>query len=113
MNKKKVGQVFESSPSEIIVSIDTPDLFDEFKSELQIGRYLKIAEGNNNFVVSQIQNIKSVQTPQDTLIFQISTRPIGMINIDGAFSRGSIALPVPTEPVYLLEDQQIEKIYSA
>lgn len=114
MSNDQIGEVYESSPNSIVVFIRTHEDFDRNKKDLQIGKYLKIQQGNNDYIVAQIQNVKSGQYPtpdQQDICFFISTRPIGMIDNEGTFSRGSIILPVPTEPVFLLSDISIEKIY--
>lgn len=114
MSDNQVGEVFESTPNFIIVIIKTHEVFDKHKIDLQIGKYLKIQQGNNDFIVAQIQNVKSGQYPildHQNICFYLSTRPIGMIDNEGNFSRGSIILPVPTEPVFLLSDKSTEKIY--
>ena len=52
MSTNSIGKVLSSSPEAIIVLIDDLKLFEEHKSALQIGRYLRIAQGNNDFTVA-------------------------------------------------------------
>ncbi|WP_010170845.1 hypothetical protein [Bacillus coahuilensis] len=73
----KIGSVIESSPQSILVKIDTLKIFEKAKSALQIGKYLKIQEGNHNFVLCVIQNIK-ISTDKDEDIFILTVQPVGI-----------------------------------
>ena len=47
MSTNRIGQVLSCSPEAIIVLIDDLKVFEEHKSALQVGRYLRISQGNN------------------------------------------------------------------
>ena len=55
---KKIGSVIESTPNSILVRMDDDKSFEKNKNDIQIGKYLQIKEGNHNFVICAIQNIK-------------------------------------------------------
>lgn len=113
MNNETIGQVMMSSPGCITVMIEGHEIFEKYKDVLQVGRHLKVQEGNHQHVIVQIQNIKAVREGQEiALSFYLETRPLGMLDDNSIFVRGSIALPVPTEPVLLLSEQEIATIYS-
>ncbi|GHI00629.1 ATP-binding protein [Neobacillus kokaensis] len=113
MSKKatmRIGSVIESSPQSILVKIDTLKIFEKAKSELQIGKYLKIQEGNHNFVLCVIQNIK-ISTDRDEDIFILTVQPVGIFK-EEEFYQGNSTLPSPTEPVFLVEDNILNKIFN-
>jgi len=62
MSSTKVGQVISSAPNSIVVEIVDLSIFENYKTELQIGRYLKIAQGNNDFTIAVIMNLRGVNT---------------------------------------------------
>lgn len=106
-----IGSVIESSSQSIIVKIDSLKSFEKAKSELQIGKYLKIQEGNHNFVLCVIQNIKiSTEKEEDTFI--LSVQPVGIFKGE-EFYQGNTALPSPTEPVFVVEDNVLSKIFNS
>lgn len=107
-----IGKVLESTPGNIIISIDDYANFEVNKNNIQVGRYLQIQEGNLNYVVVQIQNVKTLMTSNNELSFIVSTRPIGMLDENNNFVRGGVLLPVPTEPVFILQDTVMQKIYT-
>ena len=61
MEKKeliKIGTVIESASNSIMIRIESDEVFEKNKQEIQIGKYLQIKEGNHNFVICVIQSIK-------------------------------------------------------
>ena len=52
MNMSSIGSVMISSPSQITVQIDSLEIFETNKSNLQVGKYIKIEDGNHNFGVT-------------------------------------------------------------
>lgn len=111
MNKKLIGKVLSSSPENISVFLNDVKILEENKSKLQVGKYLKIADGNNNYIVGIINNIKALEYDiKSNLNLIIENQPIGIL-VDGEFKRGVKNLPVPTEPVYVLEAEDLNKIY--
>src|SRR5579872_7336327 len=113
MSSNEIGKVLESSPNSIVVEVKNTSVFETNKKDLQLGKYLEIAEGNLNKVVAVIQNIKSSYIDSDnSLRFLIQTQPIGYIE-NGSFHRGAAVIPSPTEPATIVEDKTIELIYTS
>ncbi|PKJ59929.1 hypothetical protein EH11_00104 [Bacillus subtilis] len=107
-----IGKVMSSSPNSIVISIDNLKILEDHKEKLQIGQYLKIADGNNNFIVTVINNIKVLDyNILDNLNLVIDSQPIGTI-VDDYFQRGTKNLPVPTEPVYILSAEMLDMIFT-
>jgi hypothetical protein len=119
MNKQKqIGMVVESAPNNISVEISSKNEFEKNKVDLQIGKYLKIADGNGKFVIANIKNLKAVhkidKNENIDFIFQISSQPVGVLDEDlNNFERGNVTLPVPMEPVYIVDDKAIEIIFAS
>lgn len=111
---KEIGTVLESSPNNIQIGIKDEKIFEEYKKELQIGKYVEISDGNLNKVISQIQNIKSTISNDSggSLKFMLSTQPVGYIE-DSKFTRGASLIPSPTEPVSVIEQSSLDLIFSS
>src|ERR1035437_3050563 len=62
MPMNKIGQVLSCAPEAIVVVVDGLKVFEENKANLQVGRYLRIAQGNNDFTVAAIRNVRGVST---------------------------------------------------
>lgn len=116
MSTNSIGQVLSCSPEAIIVLIDDLKQFEEHKEALQVGRYLRIAQGNNDFTIASIRNLRGV-FGQDTenkpkWQFHIECQAVGTI-VDGkTFERASVLLPVPTEPVYPADKVTLYKLFA-
>lgn len=107
-----IGTTLSSSPNSIIVEIERLDIFENQKTNLQIGKYLKIANGNHDFVICVINNIKVLKYDVESDIkINIECQPIGHLEED-RFQRGGHSIPVPTEPVFVLEDGELDLIFS-
>lgn len=114
MSMNKIGQVISSSPQSIIVEIADLKVFEDNKDSLQIGRYLKIAEGNNDYVIAIIKNLKGLNSEDAGMMawkFLIDCQAVGSLVNDQEFERGSILLPVPTEPVFSTDKDTLDKIF--
>lgn len=110
---KEIGKVYESTSSFIKIKLNNIKSFEENKKEIKIGKYLSVQEGNLNYILVTILNIKSVDSPENVEYF-IETQPIGSYYVDGdilEFKQGSVNIPSPTEPVYLIEQETINKIF--
>ena len=121
-----IGSVTESSPSLIRVEIYSPEHFEKHKTKLGVGQYLLIASGNNLHLLSTITAVRASHTdrshetnPEDggnadsvAFRFQIDTQPIGTLSGGGEFTRGSHALPVPTEHAYITPAKVLSEIFS-
>jgi len=114
-----LGYVVSSSPTSIIIEINKLEDFEKFKTELQIGKFLKIEDGNHNFAVAAIKNISGLQIDregQPEWRFTIDSAPAGALtrqdNGDYAFTRGTQVLPVPTEKVHIFQAEDLSVIFS-
>jgi hypothetical protein len=111
----KIGQVMSSAPNSIVVEIANLSIFEENKGNLQIGCYLKIAQGNNDYTIAVIKNLKGIHTPDNVDVTQwqffIECQAIGTLIGDKIFERGSLLLPVPTEPVYMADKETLSKLF--
>ncbi|MBX9894221.1 MAG: ATP-binding protein [Nitrosomonas sp.] len=116
MSTNSIGQVLSCSPEAIIVLIDDLKVFEEHKTALQVGRYLQIAQGNSDFTIASIRNIRGVHG-QDSegkpkWQFQIECQAVGTL-IDGkTFERASVLLPVPTEPAFPADEETLSKLFA-
>jgi len=110
----KIGFVVESSQNNIMVEVNEYKLFEDNKLSLQIGKYLKIADGNDNYVIASILNIKVVDKSdgEPSIRIIISTQPLGTL-IDNNFNRGSMVLPVPMEPVYVVDHETLNMVFNS
>ena len=106
-NLTKIGSVIESSTNSIIVKIEKNEVFEENKSDIQIGKYLQIQDGNHNFVICVIQDIKTNEINN----YIINTQPIGGLAND-EFQQGTTSLPSPTEFAYIIDNSVMSKIFS-
>ena len=115
MSTSKIGQVLSCAPESIVVAVDDLKVFEEHKGNLQVGRYLRIAQGNNDFTVAVIRNIKGVsaQDKDDNPVwqFQIECQAIGTLVGGTTFERSSVLLPVPTEPAFAADKDTLDKLF--
>jgi len=114
----KIGHVISSSPDLVSVEIDGLKIFEDNKSRLQVGKFLKIEDGNHNYAVASINNVSGQHVEKNdelTWTFIVDASPVGaLLNIDGVlkFKRGTQVLPVPTETVHIFSDSDLEIIFS-
>ncbi len=115
MSMNKIGQVISSAPNCIIVEIQDLSIFEENKNNLQIGCYLKIAQGNQDYTITVINNLKGIDSSTDESEpkwqFLIECQAIGNLINDQTFDRGALLLPVPTEPVYMADQETLDKLF--
>ena len=78
---KEVGKVFESTSSIIKIKLNDIRSFEENKNEIKIGKYLSVQEGNLNYILVTILNIKSIYTNEE-VNYVLETQPIGNFSID-------------------------------
>ncbi|WP_186108490.1 ATP-binding protein [Burkholderia gladioli] len=113
----KIGAVLSCAPEAIVVAVDSLDVFEKNKEGLQVGRFLKIAQGNHDFTIATILNIKGSNTVgsdgKPIWSFQIECQAIGTLVEDKTFDRGSLLLPVPTEHAFIAEEDTLDKMFSA
>ena len=111
---KEIGKVFESTGSIIKVKLNSIDEFEQNKNFIKIGKYLTVQEGNLNYILVSILNIKTIEGTED-IEYHIETQPVGSYFqsdeiID--FKQGSINIPSPTEPVFIPDNEIIDKIFA-
>lgn len=111
----EIGKVISSSPAAIVIAINDLKIFEANKSNLQIGRYLKIAQGNNDYTIAIIKNLRSDnQEDQNGKLdwtFLIECQAVGTLVADKNFECGSMLLPVPTEPAYIVDKETLDKLF--
>lgn len=116
MSTDSIGQVMSCSPDSIIVLIEELKLFEKYKEALQVGRYLQIAQGNNDFTIASIRNVRGVLGPEvegkQKWQFYIECQSVGTVLSGEKFERASVLLPVPTEPVYPAEKSTLDKLFA-
>ncbi|MFA0401864.1 ATP-binding protein, partial [Vibrio splendidus] len=89
-------------------------VFEANKSELQVGKYIKIEDGNHNFAIAIVKNIAG-KNDEDSWVFTIDATPIGALIENGSgfeFKKGTPVLPVPTEPVYIMDPSTLDILFS-
>ncbi len=111
-----IGQVLSCSPEAIIVLIEDLKVFEEHKSALQVGRYLRIAQGNNDFTVASIRNLRGLlgqsADGKPTWQFHVECQAVGTLVEGKMFERASVLLPVPTEPAFPAEKDTLDKLFA-
>ncbi|MBV7524989.1 AAA-like domain protein [compost metagenome] len=114
-----LGHVVSSSPTSIVIEINGLEDFEKFKADLQVGKFLKIEDGNHNFAIASIKNISGQQLEKDgkpEWKFIIEASPSGALMKDDnekyVFSRGVQVLPVPTEKVHIFDTADLDIIFS-
>lgn len=110
ITKNQIGYVLESTQNYISILINDKKELEKNKEILQIGKYLKIREGNNNFVIGCIQNIKLTDDKEDGK-YIVQAQPIGNLTDDNEFTQGGMRLPSPTEKVYFITNDELEQIF--
>jgi len=112
----EIGIVVESSPKVILVEIESVQKFETYKNHLQVGKYLRIANGPSHYIIVNIEKISSIYVPNDknerVLRFRISTQPVGTLDEEHNFERGNTTLPIPTEKAYIVTKDTLEAIFS-
>lgn len=113
----KVGQVLSCAPECILVAIDSLEVFEGRKEDLQVGRYLQIAQGNNDYTIASIRNLKGTTSTDGSSDinwqFVVECQTVGTLVGGEKFERGSMLLPVPTEPVYVPSKDILDKLFAA
>lgn len=116
MSMNRIGKVLSCSPEAIVVVLDDLRVFEEHKESLQVGRYLQIAQGNSDFTVSSIRNIRGVlgqdKEGKPAWQFHIECQAVGTLVGGETFERASVLLPVPTEPVFPADAGTLDKLFA-
>jgi len=116
MSTNRIGQVLSCAPEAIVVVVDDLKVFEEYKASLQVGRYLRIAQGNNDFTVAVIRNVRGVSTQDKdgnpVWQFYIECQAVGTLVGDKTFERASMLLPVPTESAFAADKETLDKLFA-
>lgn len=123
-----IGSVTESSPSLVRIDIRNAEEFEKHKSKLGVGQYLLVASGNNLYLLATIMAVRASHIDRSkpgeaeggdsgsadsvAFRFQIDTQPIGTLSEEGEFTRGTPALPVPTEYAFVTPPAVLGGIFS-
>lgn len=108
-----IGKVLSSAPNLISLEVGDLTIIENHKIDLQIGKYLKVADGNHSYLICTINNLRVIKYDSDQeLKLIIECQPIGSL-VDRIFERGSNSLPVPTEPVYILGEEELKSIFDS
>lgn len=112
----KIGQVLLCAPNEITVAIESLKIFEDHKNNLQVGRYLQIAQGNNDFTIAVIRNVRG-NTSTDSAgatqwQFIVTCQAVGNLSAGNLFERGTVLLPVPTEPAYIPDETTLDILFA-
>jgi DNA helicase HerA-like ATPase len=112
----KIGHVLLCAPNEITVAIESLKAFEEHKANLQVGRYLQIAQGNNDYTIAVIRNVRgNTSTSEAGAIewqFIASCQAVGNLTAGSVFERGTVLLPVPTEPAYIPDQATLDILFA-
>lgn len=112
----RIGQVLSCSPEAIVVAVDELKVFEEHKASLQVGRYLQIAQGNSDFTVASIRNVRGSlgqdKEGKPAWQFQIECQAVGTLVGGVTFERASVLLPVPTEPAFAADAGTLDKLFA-
>ncbi|MCX5830500.1 MAG: ATP-binding protein [Deltaproteobacteria bacterium] len=116
MSMNRIGQVLSCAPEAIIVVVDDLKVFEEHKANLQVGRYLRIAQGNNDFSVAAIRTVKGViaqdKDGKPAWQFHIECQAVGTLVGGKTFERASVLLPVPTEPAFAADRDTLDRLFA-
>lgn len=107
----EIASVVESNSNEIVLKITDEKNFENNKDALQVGRYLQIQNGNNQYILVTITSLKAYYDEKKER-FQVTTQPIGSLNSAGSFKVGSVTLPSPTEKGFIPKEETLLKIFS-
>ena len=122
-----IGSVTDSSPSLVRIEIGHAEEFEKHKAKLGVGQYLLIASGNNLYLLATVTAVRASHIDRAkgeggdggaseadpvAFRFQIDTQPIGTLSDDSEFTRGTPALPVPTEHAYVTPPEVLSEIFS-
>lgn len=118
MKQIEIGYVLESSSGYISIEVNDSNIFEKNKNSLQVGKHLEVADGNNNFVICIILNVRTSYTSMKVegqeesgrIRYIIQTQPIGYIENE-KFNRGTSYIPSPTEPAYILTQESLDLIF--
>lgn len=112
-NEICIGQVYSSELNSIVVRATNLKTIETAKNNLSLGSLLKISDGNLNYTIAIIQNLKIVDDKDgesSECKIDIFCQPIGTISND-KFQRGLKTLPLPTESAYIVDETLLKEIF--
>ncbi len=113
----RIGAVIESNARSIVLEVTNQEVFDGHKESLKVGNFVKVSSGNNHFVLGLIEGIRATNRTTNqgapNITFLIDLQPLGNIDSSNNFKRGSIDLPVPTEPAYIADEATLSVVFSS
>lgn len=116
MSTSRIGQVLSCAPEAIVVVVEDLRVFEAHKADLQVGRYLRIAQGNNDFTVAAIRNVKGLiaQDSEGNPVWQfhIECQAVGTLIGGTKFERTSVLLPVPTESAFVADKDTLDRLFA-
>lgn len=107
-----IGVVVKSSPATIQIKIGDHAVYESHKTSLQIGKYVKIQDGNSKYVIGLIRDAEAVEPKEgEPIRFFMNIQPVGSLH-DDMFERGGFVLPSPMEPVFLMDETTLALMFS-
>ncbi len=111
----QVGVVISSSSNDISIKILTKEVYEQYKNQIQVGKYLQVTTALKVVIVVTIQKIREVvehYDDGDRIHYIVDTQPVGTILESGVFERGHVASPIPSDTAHLLGKSLMEKMFS-
>lgn len=110
----KLGRVISVDRGMIRVRVDSLKDYEENKRQLSVGGIVKIGSGNNDFIIAIVSGFKSESVGDEVeFMFTLECAPIGMLDDEGAFTKGVSSFPVPLEDVYLFSDDGLLSVWNS
>lgn len=116
---KNIGKVICSNENEIVVQVDSAEIFEQHKKDIHVGRYLVIDDGNLNKIFGVIKNVETCEKTIDykyTLHYLVKVTPLGSLIEEEenkySFVSGGTNIPSPTELASIAPNSIIDSIFS-
>lgn len=111
VTENSIGKVYSSELNSIIIRSEELSRIEQVKDSLSIGNLLKISNGNLDYIIAIIQNVKIVDLcdPSNCKL-DILCQPIGSL-ADENFERGIKKIPLPNEDAFLVDNNLLKKIF--
>jgi len=112
----EIGKVIECAADFVSIEVLGKQKFEDYKLNLQVGKYLKISSGPMKFIIVNIQSLShqeyQIETGKTESRFLIRAQPVGTLSDINKFYRGVTTLPTPLESVYLVSEENLQDIFS-
>lgn len=111
------AEVIGVYPNKIKICINQLDKYktvDEQVEKLKVGSYLKVADDENNKLITMIESFSILldEKADNGRKYIIDANPLGIIK-EGKFFRGNDSLTIPPTKVYIASDDEISTIFKA